>query len=304
MTEALRTDGVIKRFGQVTALNGVSMHVALGETLGVLGDNGAGKSTLMKILAGFHQPDAGGVFVDDKPVRLGSVDEARALGIECVYQDLALVNGLAIYHNLFLNREILRPGPFRLLNHPEMRRQAAAALAEIGIQVASVDLEVGRLSGGQRQAIAVARAVVSNARILLLDEPLAAMGAREAGLIIGLIERLRARRHRHRDDRAQLRADAGNLRPGDPDAARRGNVRERRHGDVAGGAAGDRAAGVPGGAGGVIVSVLVESRTPSRKDGPAGASLAKKSSTAARLRRLRRTRAILLASATAASGSQ
>jgi simple sugar transport system ATP-binding protein len=193
MTEALRTEAVVKRFGQVTALNGVSMHVALGETLGVLGDNGAGKSTLMKILAGFHQPDAGAVFVDGKKVQLGSVDEARALGIECVYQDLALVNGLSIYHNLFLNREILRPGPFRLLNHAEMRRQAAAALAEIGIRVASVDLEVGRLSGGQRQAIAVARAVVSNARILLLDEPLAAMGAREAGLIIGLIERLRAR---------------------------------------------------------------------------------------------------------------
>jgi simple sugar transport system ATP-binding protein len=193
MTEALRTEAVVKRFGQVTALNGVSMHVALGETLGVLGDNGAGKSTLMKILAGYHQPDGGAVFVDGKKVQLGSVDEARALGIECVYQDLALVNGLSIYHNLFLNREILRPGPFRLLNHAEMRRQATATLAEIGIQVASVDLEVGRLSGGQRQAIAVARAVVSNARILLLDEPLAAMGAREAGLIIGLIERLRAR---------------------------------------------------------------------------------------------------------------
>ncbi len=190
---ALGIEAVTKRFGVVTALNGVSMHVERGEMLGILGDNGAGKSTLMKILAGYHQPTSGQVFVDDKPVRLGSVDEARAYGIECVYQDLALVNGLSIYHNLFLNREIRRPGPFRLLNHKEMRRRAAAALADIGIHVASIRLEVGALSGGQRQAIAVARAVISNARVLLLDEPLAAMGAREAGLIIGLIERLKAR---------------------------------------------------------------------------------------------------------------
>jgi simple sugar transport system ATP-binding protein len=191
--DALRAENIVKRFGQVTALNGVSMHIARGEMLGILGDNGAGKSTLIKILTGFHQPDGGQVFVNGQPVHLHSVDEARALGIECVYQDLALVSGLPIYLNLFLNREILRPGPFRLLNHNEMRRRAATALADIGIHVASVDLEVGALSGGQRQAIAVARAVSSNAKILLLDEPLAAMGAREASLIIALIERLKAR---------------------------------------------------------------------------------------------------------------
>ncbi len=191
--EALRAEGIVKTFGRVTALNGVSMHVARGEMLGILGDNGAGKSTLMKILTGYHQPTTGQVFVDGAAAHLGSVDQARALGIECVYQDLALVNGLSIYHNLFLNREILRRGPFRLLDHRTMRRRAEAALADIGVNVASVDLEVGALSGGQRQAIAVARAVASNARILLLDEPLAAMGAREAGLIIGLIERLKAR---------------------------------------------------------------------------------------------------------------
>jgi simple sugar transport system ATP-binding protein len=193
MTEAVRAESLVKNFGHVTALNGVSMHVAYGETLGILGDNGAGKSTLINILTGYHRPDAGQVFVDGEPVALASVSQARALGIECVYQDLALVNGLSIYHNMFLNRELMRPWPFRLLDHAEMRRRAARALADIGVDVPSVEVEVGALSGGQRQAIAVARAVHGEARILLLDEPLAAMGAREARLIIGLIERLKAR---------------------------------------------------------------------------------------------------------------
>jgi simple sugar transport system ATP-binding protein len=191
--EALRAERLTKRFGTVIALAGVSMHVQYGETLGILGDNGAGKSTLVKILTGYHRPDSGQLFVDGRPTRLASVDMARALGIECVYQDLALVNGLSVYHNMFLNREVLRRGPFRLLDHRAMRRQAEAALAAIGVDVPSVEVAVGDLSGGQRQAIAVARAVHANARILLLDEPLAAMGAREAQLIIGLLARLKAR---------------------------------------------------------------------------------------------------------------
>ncbi|HEY3911594.1 MAG TPA: ATP-binding cassette domain-containing protein [Stellaceae bacterium] len=193
MPEAIRAENLVKVFGKITALAGVSLRVERGETLGILGDNGAGKSTLIKILTGYHQPDRGQVFVDGRAVALASVDDARALGIECVYQDLALVNGLSIYHNMFLNRELLWGGPLRFLNHSAMRRRAAEALAEIGVDVPSVELEVGALSGGQRQAIAVARAVYSQARILLLDEPLAAMGAREARLIIELIERLRSR---------------------------------------------------------------------------------------------------------------
>ena len=191
--EAIRAENLVKNFGHITALSGVSMRVSRGETLGILGDNGAGKSTLIKILTGYHQPDSGQVLVDGAPVELGSVSQARALGIECVYQDLALVNGLSIYHNMFLNRELLRPWPFRLLDHAEMRRRAARALSDIGVDVPSVEVEVGSLSGGQRQAIAVARAVYGEARILLLDEPLAAMGAREARLIIDLIDRLKAR---------------------------------------------------------------------------------------------------------------
>ncbi len=191
--DALRAEGIVKRFGPVTALDGVSLQLGQGEILGILGDNGAGKSTLMKILTGFHQQTEGRLFVHGQETLLRSVDHARSLGIECVYQDLALANSLSVYHNLFLNREIVYPGPIRILNNRAMRRRAADLLDQIGVHVPSVDVPVERLSGGQRQAIAVARAVNSDARVLLLDEPLAAMGAREAGLIIDLILRLKAK---------------------------------------------------------------------------------------------------------------
>src|ERR1700740_3537976 len=190
---ALRGEEIVKRFGAVTALDGVSLTLKEGEILGILGDNGAGKSTLIKILTGFHQQTSGRLFLGGEEPMLRSVDHARSLGVECVYQDLALANSLSIYHNMFLNREIIRPGPFRLLNNRAMRSRAAECLEEIGVTVPSVDLPVEQLSGGQRQAIAVARAVNSNARILLLDEPLAAMGAREGGLIIDLIQRLKGK---------------------------------------------------------------------------------------------------------------
>ena len=190
-TAALRGEDIVKRFGAVTALDGVSLTLRQGEILGVFGDNGAGKSTLIKILTGFHQQTSGKLFIGGEETLLRSVDHARSLGIECVYQDLALANSLSIYHNMFLNREIVRRGPFRLLNNSAMRKRAEECLEEIGVHVPSVDLPVEQLSGGQRQAIAVARAVNSNAKILLLDEPLAAMGAREAGLIIDLVLRLK-----------------------------------------------------------------------------------------------------------------
>ena len=193
MSAALQAENIVKRFGAVTALDGVSVELQRGEILGILGDNGAGKSTLIKILTGFQPPTAGRLIIDGKETALRSVDHARSLGIECVYQDLALANSLSIYHNLFLNREIVYPGPIRLVNHRAMRARAQELLDEIGVHIPSVDLPVERLSGGQRQAIAVARAVNSNAHILLLDEPLAAMGAREAGLIIDLILRLKAK---------------------------------------------------------------------------------------------------------------
>src|SRR5208282_832048 len=147
----------------------------------------------MKILTGYQPPTSGKLFVHGQEVALRSVDHARALGIECVYQDLALVNGLSVYHNMFLNREQrLRFPPF-MLDNAAMRRRAERILADIGVNIPSVNLEVERLSGGQRQAIAVARAISGEARILLLDEPLAAMGARESALIIELILRLKAK---------------------------------------------------------------------------------------------------------------
>lgn len=190
---ALRAENIVKRFGAVTALDGVTVELRQGEILGVLGDNGAGKSTLIKIFTGYEHQTSGRLLIAGQEIALRSVDHARSLGIECVYQDLALANSLSIYLNLFLNREVTWSGPFRLVNHGAMRRRARELLDEIGVSIPSVDLPVERLSGGQRQAIAVARAINSDARILLLDEPLAAMGARESSLIIDLIMRLKAK---------------------------------------------------------------------------------------------------------------
>ena len=158
--------------------------------LGLIGDNGAGKSTLVKILTGFHQPDSGQIYIDGQPTVLRSVQHARSLGIETVFQDLALVNTLPVFMNLHLNKEPTI-GPF--LNKREMRRRSRRYLDDIGISIPSVNAEVANLSGGQRQAIAVARSVYSNAKILLLDEPLAAMGAKEGGIILDLVRMLRDR---------------------------------------------------------------------------------------------------------------
>ncbi|HEX3778839.1 MAG TPA: ATP-binding cassette domain-containing protein [Pseudonocardiaceae bacterium] len=190
--DLIRAEHVSKRFGAVQALRDINLRVGKGEVLGLIGDNGAGKSTLIKILTGFHQPDSGQLSFEGTPMTLKSVTHARSLGIETVFQDLAMVNDLPVYLNLHLNKELVhRPIPF--LRRREMRRRAREALDSIGINIPSVNAEVGQLSGGQRQAIAVARSVHSEAKLLLLDEPLAAMGAKEGGLILGLIEALKSR---------------------------------------------------------------------------------------------------------------
>ena len=189
--DVLRVENIAKRFGPVTALRDVNLHLRKGEVLGLLGDNGAGKSTLIKILSGFQKQDSGEMFVHGRPYAPRSVDAARASGIETVYQDLALIDELSVYHNLFLRREkVHRPLPF--LANREMKREAREALDEIGINIPRIDVAVARLSGGQRQAIAVARTANSNADILLLDEPLAAMGAKEGSMILDLVARLKA----------------------------------------------------------------------------------------------------------------
>jgi simple sugar transport system ATP-binding protein len=185
--DVLQAEHIVKRFGPVTALRDISINLRQGEILGLIGDNGAGKSTLIKILTGFIQPTDGIIRVNGVAVKLNSVGHAHSLGIETVYQDLALVNQLSVYHNLFLNRELLR-GPF--LDNRKMRQLAREELDKIGINIPSIDAEVGRLSGGQRQAIAIARAVSTQAKILLLDEPLAAMGAKEGALILQLLRKL------------------------------------------------------------------------------------------------------------------
>jgi simple sugar transport system ATP-binding protein len=186
--DVLRVEHISKRFGAVTALIDINMHLKKGEVLALLGDNGAGKSTLLKILCGFQPPDTGRILLNGEEVTLKSVDQARALGIDVVYQDLALVDELTVYHNMFLKREVVR---WPLLNNRAMRKIARQRLDDMGIGLKSVDLEVARLSGGQRQAIAIARAIYSDAKVLLLDEPLAAMGAKEAALILDLIRDLK-----------------------------------------------------------------------------------------------------------------
>jgi simple sugar transport system ATP-binding protein len=190
--DVVRVEHVAKRFGAVVALRDVNLHLRRGEALGVIGDNASGKSTLVKIIAGFQRPDAGRVILRGVPVELKSVDHARSLGVDCVYQDLALVDQLSVWENMFLRRETLRR-PLPLLARRRMRGAARAALDELGIRIASVDVPVGQLSGGQRQAIAVARSLRAAPRVLLLDEPIAAMGARESVVILDLIARLRER---------------------------------------------------------------------------------------------------------------
>jgi simple sugar transport system ATP-binding protein len=189
--EVLRTENVSKSFGRVTALRDASIHLMKGEVLGLLGDNGAGKSTLMKILTGFHKPTTGKIYFEGQEVELKSVGHARSLGIEPVYQDLALINEINVYRNMFLQKELMRGGFLQILDDRTMRERAKEQLKEMGVNIPSVDVEISKLSGGQRQAIAVARSVYANAKVLLLDEPTAAMGVRESAMILDVIKRLK-----------------------------------------------------------------------------------------------------------------
>jgi simple sugar transport system ATP-binding protein len=191
----LEMTNISKSFGAVTALVDVSIRLRQGEVLALVGDNGAGKSTLIKILSGFHQPDTGTIVSQGKEVRFASPRDARAQGIETVYQDLALIGDLSVFHNMFLGREYRkRVLGLNLLDNGKMREQAQLYLDTLGISIPSVNSTVDLLSGGQRQCIAVARSIYSSPKILVLDEPLAALGVRESAHVLGLIQNLRQQR--------------------------------------------------------------------------------------------------------------
>jgi fructose transport system ATP-binding protein len=193
----LAARGLVKRFGHVVALNGADFDLYPGEILAVIGDNGAGKSTLIKTLSGALQPDEGEIRLEGEDVHFRSPLDARRAGIETVYQDLAVSPALDIASNIFLGRELRRRGALgrllRLLDKRGMRREAARQLAELKIGIPSITQPVENLSGGQRQGVAVARAAAWSRRLVIMDEPTAALGVKETGQVLDLIRRVRDR---------------------------------------------------------------------------------------------------------------
>lgn len=192
----LEARGISKYFGAVTALRDVNLRLMKGEVLGVVGDNGAGKSTLMKVLSGLHPPSRGSLVFDGSEVRFNSPREARNLGIEMVYQDLALAGNLNIAENIYLGREPRRKalgGLLTLFDHRTGRRMARQHLANLKIHVKGVEQKVEELSGGQRQAVAIARSIAFDARVVIMDEPTAALAIKEVGKVLDLIVGLKDR---------------------------------------------------------------------------------------------------------------
>jgi simple sugar transport system ATP-binding protein len=188
----LEARGISKYFGAITALDDVNFHVDPGEVLGVVGDNGAGKSTLMKILSGLFVPSEGELIFQGKPVRFASPKDAQQLGIEMVYQDFALAGNLPIYENIYLGREPGRKlGPLTIVDHKRARRMAAEHLDRLHIHVKSVEQNTEDLSGGQRQAVAIARATAFDAKLVIMDEPTAALAIKEVGKVLDLIRGLK-----------------------------------------------------------------------------------------------------------------
>ena len=189
--------GITKRYGHVTALDGVDFELRAGEILAVIGDNGAGKSSLIKVLSGAIVPDSGEMLLDGKPVHFKSPIDARRHGIETVYQDLAVAPAMTIAENLFLGREILRPGIlgswFRLIDKKTMLAEAVRHMQDLKIGIRSMQQAVETLSGGQRQGVAVARSTAFAKHVVILDEPTAALGVKEGNMVLELIRRVRDR---------------------------------------------------------------------------------------------------------------
>ncbi|MET7337560.1 ATP-binding cassette domain-containing protein [Nonomuraea sp. NPDC005650] len=194
-TPVLQARGLVKRYGHVTALDGADFELLPGEVLAVIGDNGAGKTSLIKALTGALQPDTGEILLDGEPVRFRDPLEARRKGIETVYQDLAVAASLDIATNMFLGRELRKPGilgsVFRLLDKKRMREESARHMADLKIGLRSLTQPVESLSGGQRQGVAVARAVAWATHVVVMDEPTAALGVKESGQVLDMIKRVR-----------------------------------------------------------------------------------------------------------------
>lgn len=197
-TPVLQTKNLVKRYGSVTAIDHADFELYPGEILAVIGDNGAGKSSLIKALSGALIPDEGEILLDGKPVHFSSPMEARALGIETVYQNLAVSPALNISDNLFLGRELLKPGllgkVFRMLDKKEMERRARDKMAELGLMtIQNISQAVESLSGGQRQGVAVARSALFGSKVVIMDEPTAALGVKESRRVLNLIKEVRDR---------------------------------------------------------------------------------------------------------------
>jgi fructose transport system ATP-binding protein len=193
----LRAHGLTKRYGHVTALDGADFEVYAGEILAVIGDNGAGKSTLIKILSGAVIPDKGELYLNGQPVHFNSPIDARKAGIETVYQNLAVAPALTITENLFLGRELRRPGflgrVLRVLDKRKMHEQAEGYMQDLKFRIPSIRQPVETLSGGQAQGVAVARSAAFASKVVIMDEPTAALGVKESGMVLDLIRKIRER---------------------------------------------------------------------------------------------------------------
>ncbi len=193
----LQTQGLVKRYGRVTALDGTDFQLRAGEIMAVIGDNGAGKSSLIKALSGATLPDAGEIWLDGQPVQFKGPIDARRAGIETVYQDLAVAPAMTIAENLFLGRELLRPGWLgrwlRVLDKPKMLAESVTRMQELKVGIRSMTQAVETLSGGQRQCVAVARAATFARHVVIMDEPTAALGVKEGHMVLELIRRVRDR---------------------------------------------------------------------------------------------------------------
>jgi fructose transport system ATP-binding protein len=191
----MQARGLVKRYGQVTALDGADFELRAGEILAVIGDNGAGKSSLIKCLSGATIPDEGEILLDGQPIHFRSPMDARRAGIETVYQDLAVAPAMTIAENLFLGRELRRPGflghVLRMLDHKKMLEESMARMRDLKVGIRSMTQAVETLSGGQRQCVAVSRAAAFAQHVVIMDEPTAALGVKEGNMVLELIRRVR-----------------------------------------------------------------------------------------------------------------